>query len=99
MVTAAIIAALELGEDRLVSRNRRAAGSALSTHTGHAKIPDTRAAMAGFPKRIAHLVPLAGKEDDEFREQLSAEFETDADPSGPKPDYSSGHNSFRQAIV
>ena len=42
MVTAAIIATLELGEDRLVRRNRRAAGPALGTHTGHAMFPDTR---------------------------------------------------------
>ncbi|MGZ8938579.1 MAG: RNA polymerase-associated protein RapA, partial [Limisphaerales bacterium] len=55
--------------------------------TGRVMFRNTRAAMAGFPKRIANLVPLPGKDDEEFREQLSAEFETDADPSGPKPDY------------
>jgi ATP-dependent helicase HepA len=48
---------------------------------------NTRAAMAGFPKRIANLIPLDGSADEEFREFLEAEFETDADPSSPKPDY------------
>jgi ATP-dependent helicase HepA len=55
--------------------------------TGRVMFRNTRAAMAGFPKRIANLVPLKGSDDEEFREQLAAEFETDADPSGPKPDY------------
>ena len=55
--------------------------------TGRVMFRNTRAAMAGFPKRIANLVPLKGKDDEEFREQLHAEFEVDADPSGPKPDY------------
>jgi ATP-dependent helicase HepA len=55
--------------------------------TGRVMFRNTRAAMAGFPQRIADLVPLTGSEDEEFREQLAAEFETDADPSGPKPDY------------
>jgi ATP-dependent helicase HepA len=55
--------------------------------TGRVMFRNTRAAMAGFPKRIANLIPLEGSNDEEFREQLAAEFETDADPSGPKPDY------------
>ena len=55
--------------------------------TGRVMFRNTRAAMSGFPKRIVNLVPLPGTDDAEFREQLSAEFETDADPSGPKPDY------------
>ncbi|HEX7862354.1 MAG TPA: RNA polymerase-associated protein RapA [Verrucomicrobiae bacterium] len=55
--------------------------------TGRVMFRNTRAAMAGFPKRIANLVPLAGSADDEFRELLAAEFETDADPAAPKPDY------------
>ncbi|HVK57868.1 MAG TPA: RNA polymerase-associated protein RapA, partial [Candidatus Kapabacteria bacterium] len=55
--------------------------------TGRVMFRNTRAAMAGFPKRIANLVPLEGSDDEEFRELLQAEFETDADPSGPKPDY------------
>lgn len=55
--------------------------------TGRVMFRNTRAAMAGFPTRLASLIPLEGFQDEEFRELLQAEFETDADPGGPKPDY------------
>lgn len=54
--------------------------------TGRVMFRNTRAAMSGFPKRVAHLIALPA--DSEARlPELQDEFETDADPAAPKPDY------------
>lgn len=53
--------------------------------TGRVMFRNTRAAMTNFPKRIAHLVSFPLQES--LLEEWRAEFETDADPSLPKPDY------------
>lgn len=55
--------------------------------TGRVMFRNTRAAMSGFPKRILNLVELQRGKDAEFMQQLHDEFETDADPTAPKPDY------------
>ncbi len=54
--------------------------------TGRVMFRNTRAAMTGFPKRIANLVPLPTVDADRLGE-LHEEFETDADPHAPKPYY------------
>lgn len=53
--------------------------------TGRVMFRNTRAAMTNFPKRIAKLVLFDA--DEERREMLREEFETDTDPSLPRPDY------------
>jgi len=47
---------------------------------------NTRAAMAGFPKRMVSLVPAPAVGSERLSE-LHEEFETDADPHAPKPYY------------
>jgi ATP-dependent helicase HepA len=54
--------------------------------TGRIMFRNTRAAMSGFPKRIAHLAALISDTKERVAE-LHDEFETDADPHVPKPDY------------
>jgi len=53
--------------------------------TGRVMFRNTRAAMSGFPKRQAHLITLPGAA--EKMHDWQDEFETDADPAAPKPDY------------
>jgi ATP-dependent helicase HepA len=54
--------------------------------TGRVMFRNTRAAMTGFPKRIANLVALPPVGAERLGE-LHEEFETDADPHAPKPPY------------
>src|SRR6185295_10469308 len=54
--------------------------------TGRVMFRNTRAAMTGFPKRIANLVALPAVGAERLGE-LHEEFETDADPDAPKPPY------------
>ncbi|MGN6385240.1 MAG: RNA polymerase-associated protein RapA [Verrucomicrobiota bacterium] len=53
--------------------------------TGRIMFRNTRAAMSGFPKRIAHLLELDG--DKERVTELEEEFASDIDPHAPKPHY------------
>ena len=53
--------------------------------TGRVMFRNTRAAMAGFPSRIAHLIELQG--DKERIVELGDEFSSDVDPSAPRPEY------------
>src|SRR6185295_11681463 len=52
--------------------------------TGRVMFRNTRAAMSGFPKRIANLVPLSS--DAERIAQLGEEFSSDVDPHAPRPE-------------
>lgn len=53
--------------------------------TGRVMFRNTRAAMSGFPKRIAHLLELDS--DKERVTELEEEFASDMDPHAPKPHY------------
>jgi ATP-dependent helicase HepA len=53
--------------------------------TGRVMFRNTRAAMSGFPARIAHLTALEG--DAERIKELDEEFASDTDPTAPKPPY------------
>ncbi len=53
--------------------------------TGRVMFRNTRAAMSGFPSRIANLVALSGGAG--RVEQLGEEFSSDVDPHAPRPEY------------
>jgi ATP-dependent helicase HepA len=72
--------AFQAGRESIVKR-------LLDQHgTGRVMFRNTRAAMAGFPKRIAALLPLQLDSKERIAE-LEEEFETDADPHAPRPPY------------
>ncbi len=54
--------------------------------TGRVMFRNTRAAMTGFPRRQANLVPLPPVDKSRL-EELQEEFEADSDPHLPKPHY------------